>query len=526
MSAIVKRLRTASVTHTANGAGAVSQTLNNVIRPRVSAAMWGAAPGADPAANRDKIRAAILHLVSIGGGELNFDSGEYLLSGNLWWYSNIRLVGTGATVLKVQNGIDSSVIAIPNQSTTPALVNIGAVGITFDGNGSNGPGLSAPSAVILDPVDGAYFERCNFINARGYGASLQYNTDTIPDNERCKNLLFVRCDFGNNGAGLTSGGTKYDGIDVKNCNGLTLLKCRAYGNALDGFDFRGDNIDLIACEAYSNAGTGLEVSANTNGNIQNTTVRVVGGAYYGNVDGIGVANNPAGGSGLTRMTVDGGTAIRGNTDAGVRFFNAINAKTYATFNGAKIFANGGRGVDMPSSCKHVGITDCEIVSNGLSGIYANGTNLDITGGLIADNAGHGYEEGENATRNTISGSLRVSGNTLGQITLNAGSRLTTVTPSVKDYTPNSTSGGDIIASGSTLTLPSGGSFFAISGTDTITAITPSYRGRVVTLFCAGTFQITDSTTLRLVSDFVGTADDTITLCCDGSTWFEVSRANN
>lgn len=493
---------------------------------KIPAAWFGAAPSAAPAVNVSAIQAAIDAASALpNGGEVLFSSDTYLLSSRLFWKDNVTLRSSRETVLKIADGIDSPVIGIVDQQTTPHIVNIGAIGVVFDGNSTNSPGVTAPSAVILDPIDGAYFERCAFRNARGYGASLQYLATGVPDNNRIKNITFVLCDFHDNGIGTATPSTLFDGIDVKNCDGLTFIRCRAYGNALDGFDFRGENIELVACESFGNGGTGLEISANSNGNSQNTSVRVIGGHYHDNVDGVLISNNPAGGSGLTRVSMYG-SLVRANSSEGIEF-SVSSAATHFSGADVQVFANGGRGVSVLGNAEQIIFSNLQSVANTDDGVYCNAAStLQINGGLFERNGGYGYREGASANRNNIGGTLRVQGNTTGQISLNAASLLTKVSEAVMDYTPNGSAPSDVIASAATITLPEGGKAFFITGTTNITNITASHRGRVVTLQFFDVLTVVDGGNLRLLANFATSGSDTLTLMCDGVNWFEMARSAN
>jgi hypothetical protein len=66
----------------------------------------------------------------------------------------------------------------------------------------------------------------------------------------------------------------------------------------------------------------------------------------------------------------------------------------------------------------------------------------------------------------------------------------------------------------------------ISGTTTITSVTIQPAGRCVTLIFDGVLTFTDGSNLKLAGDFVTTADDTISLCSDGTNWYEQGRAVN
>lgn len=73
--------------------------------------------------------------------------------------------------------------------------------------------------------------------------------------------------------------------------------------------------------------------------------------------------------------------------------------------------------------------------------------------------------------------------------------------------------------------------YKISGTDDITSINAAdcRPGRVVTLIFLGTAAttgVTDGTALRLNGNFAYTPNDTLTLACDGTDWYEIARSTN
>ena len=82
------------------------------------------------------------------------------------------------------------------------------------------------------------------------------------------------------------------------------------------------------------------------------------------------------------------------------------------------------------------------------------------------------------------------------------------------------------ASAAALTLPLE-DVVTISGTTSITSIAAGgHAGKVRTLIFEGVLTVTDGSNLNLAGNFVTTADDTITLACDGTDWFEVARSVN
>lgn len=85
--------------------------------------------------------------------------------------------------------------------------------------------------------------------------------------------------------------------------------------------------------------------------------------------------------------------------------------------------------------------------------------------------------------------------------------------------------GSDVASASALTLGAG-NIFDITGTTTITSITATTAGTIVLLQFDSSLTFTDGSNLLLAGNFSATANDTILLYCDGTSWFEVARSSN
>lgn len=83
-----------------------------------------------------------------------------------------------------------------------------------------------------------------------------------------------------------------------------------------------------------------------------------------------------------------------------------------------------------------------------------------------------------------------------------------------------------VASATTVTLPSDGRVFNITGTTSITSVTASRAGREVVLKFAGALTFTDGSNLKLAGSMSTSADDTISLICDGTNWYETGRSAN
>ena len=84
-----------------------------------------------------------------------------------------------------------------------------------------------------------------------------------------------------------------------------------------------------------------------------------------------------------------------------------------------------------------------------------------------------------------------------------------------------------VASAAALTLPTDGEIISVTGTTNITSVVATGNiNRRVTLVFTGILTFTDGSNLKLNGNFVTTADDTITLICDGTNWYEIARSTN
>lgn len=83
-----------------------------------------------------------------------------------------------------------------------------------------------------------------------------------------------------------------------------------------------------------------------------------------------------------------------------------------------------------------------------------------------------------------------------------------------------------VASAATITPT--GNLFHVTGTTTITSVsgTNITAGTCITIIFDGVLTFTDGSNLKLAGNFVTTADDTISLCHDGTNWYETARAVN
>lgn len=86
-----------------------------------------------------------------------------------------------------------------------------------------------------------------------------------------------------------------------------------------------------------------------------------------------------------------------------------------------------------------------------------------------------------------------------------------------------------VASAATITLPpsAAGRSVLISGTTNITSITAAgFAGLTYTLIFQNSLTVSDAGNLKLAANFNATADDTLTITCDGTNWYQVSGSPN
>lgn len=85
-----------------------------------------------------------------------------------------------------------------------------------------------------------------------------------------------------------------------------------------------------------------------------------------------------------------------------------------------------------------------------------------------------------------------------------------------------------VASAATITAPQDNDIIPVSGTTNIDTITATGQiGRTITLVFDGVLTVNDGTgNLALAGNFVTSANDTLMLTCNGTTWYEVSRSVN
>jgi hypothetical protein len=471
--------------------------------------------------NSTSVQAVIDAAETAGGGKVIFPAGTILMA-FINIKDNVALIGQGmnATILKLPAGLPSYTNVLLNEDSTLEVTKkyVAMRDLTVDGNESaylsgNGAAMGASNSEFF------HASNVTWQNAKAYGLSMQAFSGGNADGTQTE-VYLENCHFLNNGTEGT-----WDGLDVKDCEQVTLIGCTSRGNTNKGYDFRGREVTLINCVASGNGTAGLVIAANQPTANTNSSVYVFGGEYHSNTgNGITLA---AGASGAESCYVTIDTVCRNNTAHGLEVISSGTTGQFVVR--GHYHDNTGDGIAVNAAHDAILLNGVVCENNGESGIYVNADNTVIVNApILINNTLYGYEEAAGSDGNVLAGPGKISGNGTDSILLGT-NRRTVVGPEIKDYSVGT---GDIIASATTVTLPHGGQFFAITGTTKIVTITASHRGRVVMLLFNATITIEDNNTGSGNLLLAGNADktfvsgDILTLMAVDSNWREVSRSEN
>lgn len=84
-------------------------------------------------------------------------------------------------------------------------------------------------------------------------------------------------------------------------------------------------------------------------------------------------------------------------------------------------------------------------------------------------------------------------------------------------------GADVL---SAATITATGNLFHVTSTNSVTDMTVASAGTCVTIIFDGILTFTDGNHLKLAGNMTTSADDTISLCSDGTNWYETARSVN
>lgn len=393
-----------------------------------------------------------------------------------------------------------------------------------------------PGAAVLTPVSS--------------GSCYGINSDT-----GCKNVIIANNSIKEFAQGLRIEGTEdltvvgnvitnivgqhgmYIGSQMKriNVSGNVIRSCDLIGIKVQAQNTGVKNDDIvISGNTITSCEDGIAVLNATGSSIQpiqNFTVTITGNAINDiAASGINVQNT-------NYCTVSGNTV---NTCGGSGI--SLSASTFVNVANNVIVGTQYSGIRDEAACTNISISgnslhNCAIgnhAGDNFGIFFQSGVALNLVGNYITDLSGgmlHGiYVAGGTQPSQTIYGN---------QIFQSSGQAIRFASTSselalYKDNVLIGTTGASVnnpltpqIASASTITIPTAHDVVTITGTTGITSINAAaHTGHVVTLIFAGIVTVTDGSNLKLAGNFTSSADDTLTIACDGTNWYEVARSVN
>lgn len=302
-------------------------------------------------------------------------------------------------------------------------------------------------------------------------------------------------------------------INITSTEGDTAAIVLNASTAAGGIDITSNaDIDITTT---GESGEDITISNSGGSMILSATEDIADGIFINaTTGGIDITADGAAAKDLDLVCTNGSTVLSAGED--IEDAITISAGT----GGINIIADGAAAKDLDLTCTNgsINITSGEDDAGAIL-IHANGGTSDVIK-IHAD------------TGNTATSVNIVSD--VGGITLNSSSAVAvtndatiggklTMSKEVLFF-----KGGDIASPGGAELTLGDGTYFHITGVNNITSIAAasSTSARFLVLRFAGALTFTDGNNLKLAGNFVTSADDTITLICDGTDWHEIARSAN
>lgn len=501
-------------------------------------------------------------------GDVTFPSGTFIITTSLTPKEGVNLVGLGG-ILKLGDSAETRIIYGDGVS------NVSIDDLIFDGNSGNNTidGSDAKNTVeFIDTSNSTQVTKISITNCKVVDAlnnAFTFGAATYSDVRGCYIENAAQHGIATRGGSiLDSLYCVFSGNKIKGAGGAGIIPmgnskyCTVSHNTIED---TGPNGDGITC--YDVANVGHSITGNTITNANNHGIHI-GGNH------ISVTGNTINEVALISSGASGILVESRSGDADCQYAS-VTGNTVNCSN-----ANVGAGIDVQDRASDITVTGNTVRNTASIGIrLQTGGGGAISGNTIVDSGTIGIFNSAyircNISGNQISNSNQdgislinadqlalVSNNVYNSgVSVGGGTGFAIKVDSATDrvlidgnmfrdtseaslfdvdsaavqviFTPNNYlsdgSGMEAIkgtASATTTTLPMYGKIHDISGVTTITSITASYEGREVTLRFSGVLTLTDGSNLILNGNFVTTSNDTISLYCDGTSWFETGRSTN
>ena len=564
----------ANVNYTQGGTGSVNRTVLTKLQETVSVKDFGAV-GDGVTDDTAAIQAALNAASGVYFGDA---SDNYLVNGTINLNTNQFISGDGAKI--TQSATDTEIFNVNNKT------DITITGINFVGKAETFLNSESARSAAIYIESASSSSKLNFYNNKF--ENFRYTSVRAKNANDVSFVDNIVVGPGTPVLTAVTSGANHGFLADADCSRVFIsgnnISKTAQGLRINkSTDVKITNNEIFDIDGQHGiyAGPALSGFVATNNSIRNTDligIKVQQEATYADMTNIVISNNvidTVGGDGISILHATGSTAqsekirdcvvsgnvIRTATAYGIISQNCININ----INDNSVNDAGGSGVIF-SVCDQMTISNNHFINVDLSGIrdqtassnfsikgnrihnaardvttgdkygifLQGGTDLQIAHNIISDantNMEHGIY---------ISGGTQTSQSVYGNIVLNATGTAFRVGSSADDFFilrdnafvgtgGAATNNPDIVdvASDSTVTLRTYQDTFRITGTTGITSLTAAgHTGHRVTLIFSDVLTVTDGSNLRLAGNFTTSANDTMTLICDGTNWFELSRSAN
>jgi hypothetical protein len=471
---------------------------------------YGASAGASAATNNTAIAAAVSDASAAGGGTILLQE-RFDISAAISVPNFVNFLGIGQSSGLRATG--NHYIFNLNPANRTRFANFAIEATSTQSSGGGFDFTNAAYNIWLDNIwvinnlfvafniapgtGGNYWiDRVRFNASTGIGTGFQFGDGTNkPQDINLTNVI--------GSAGTTTSVTTW--VNIKNNVDSIYMYGNTFYQGVNGIIVgeAGGTTDVYDCKFTDTmvdavTGVGIDVVKCRSLNLVNCTIQSGGSATS---PGVRI------GAGAKSVTMVGGT-VEFQVGDGVSILNSsqntkligVNIVDNNAGNGA-----GNHGVSVAANANDWLIDDCTI-GNGVLGTGHQKYGVNIASGT--------------SNRFWITNN-RFTGNETGVIN-NLGTGFQTI---IRDNYPDQAL--PAVASAATITVPAGSPpVLQVTGTTNITSVTAGMASQRVTLLFTGILTFTDGSNLKLNGNFVTTADDTITLVCDGTNWYETSRSAN
>lgn len=497
---------------------------------------WFGAKGDNSNDDTAEIQAAIDYAESLSRATVYAPAGRYLVSATLTINSSgVNIVGDGMwdTVITRSGNFGDTMLFTGNDGTGTVISDVGISNIAFQSTGQTTSGAHLVfNGVARANVYGIYMLN-GFIGFNLKGLTAAY-IDTIY-------VVFTNIFSGSaTGRRFMECGASVGTYGHPTCGDLFISNFNLRGNVSSNVTEKGLNILGADGIWFENGHVGNTTSANLDITNNGTQLEHV---FFSNVmfdEGIDFnvliegshASNVGQAIFFNNCNVKGG----GTASAGVTF--GSGADFYGVqFNNCQIWQHLEDGVKITSTdLSQISFNNCIVRGNSLDGsasfsgykIDANVGGISIIGGSAGgdDNTPTGASlQAYGIDITTGSGNNIIIQGVDTRLNVTAGIRSFATGDNVH-ITDNFDGSTNSVASASSIDLPMSGQLVTVTGTTNISSITALGRGASVTLVFEDVLTVNDGSNLVLNGNFVTTANDTLSLVCDGTNWIETSRSTN